>query len=52
VNSDSYSDNPVAYHAQTFPLDPAPFLGPLTRHVLAPARVLDVGCGSGEGFGI
>jgi SAM-dependent methyltransferase len=42
---------PYAYHAQTFPLDPVPFLEPLTRHVPAPALVLDVGCGSGRDLG-
>lgn len=47
-----YTTTPHAYHAQTFPLNPAPFLEPLTRHVPAPAPnpvlVLDVGCGSGR----
>jgi SAM-dependent methyltransferase len=46
--NDPYTTTPHAYHAQTFPLDPAPFLDPLTRHVPAPALVLDVGCGSGR----
>ena len=45
---DAYAHSPHAYHAQTFPLDPSPFLEPLTRHVPAPAQVLDVGCGSGR----
>jgi hypothetical protein len=43
-----YTTTPHAYHAQTFPLDPAPFLTPLTRHISAPALVLDLGCGSGR----
>ncbi len=45
---DTYATTPHTYHAQTFPLDPSPFLAPLTRHVPAPAHVLDVGCGSGR----
>jgi SAM-dependent methyltransferase len=46
---------PHIYHAQTFSLNPPPFLEPLTRHVPAPAPhpvlVLDVGCGSGRDLG-
>ncbi len=52
MRNDIYIHTPHAYHAQTFPLDPALFLEPLTRHVPAPAPtpvlVLDVGCGSGR----
>ena len=47
-SNDTYTHAPHAYHAQTFPLDPSPFLEPLTLHVPAPAQVLDVGCGSGR----
>ncbi|WP_052813175.1 class I SAM-dependent methyltransferase [Desulfonatronum thioautotrophicum] len=48
MSNDTYTHAPHTYHAQTFPLDPSPFLAPLTRHVPAPAHVLDVGCGSGR----
>ncbi len=48
MSNDTYTHAPMACHAQTFPLYPAPFLAPLTRHVPIPARVLDVGCGSGR----
>jgi SAM-dependent methyltransferase len=48
MGSNVYSINPVACHAKTFFLNPAPFLTPLTRHVPAPALALDVGCGSGR----
>ncbi|WP_045222090.1 class I SAM-dependent methyltransferase [Desulfonatronum thioautotrophicum] len=48
MRNDAYAHSPHVYHAQTFPLDPSPFLAPLTRHVPAPAHVLDVGCGSGR----
>jgi len=52
MRNDIYIHTPHAYHAQTFSLNPAPFLEPLTRHVPVPAPnpvlVLDVGCGSGR----
>jgi SAM-dependent methyltransferase len=48
MHNDIYAHAPHSYHTQTFPLDPGPFLEPLTRHVPAPALVLDVGCGSGR----
>jgi len=48
MHNDIYAHAPHAYHTQTFPLDPGPFLEPLTRRVPAPALVLDVGCGSGR----
>ena len=38
MRNDTYTAPPHAYHAQTFPLDPAPFLTPLTRHAPATAR--------------
>ncbi len=45
MKQNMYSAHPHAYHAQTFPLDLAPLLTPLTRHVPAPdlALILEVG---------
>ncbi len=46
--ADYYSTQYRAYHAETFNVDPTPFLGPFARRLRPGCRVLDVGCGSGR----
>ena len=46
--ADYYSTHYRAYHAETFNVDPTPFLGPFARRLRPGCRVLDVGCGSGR----
>ncbi len=45
---DYYQSNPQTYHQRTFYIDPSPFLEPITRYLEPPAKILDVGCGSGR----
>lgn len=46
--TDYYSAHYRSYDAQTFHIDPEPFLGRFARWLRAGCRVLDVGCGSGR----
>ncbi len=46
--TDYYATHYHTYHAETFSIDPAPFLGPFARRLSPGSRVLDVGCGSGR----
>ncbi|MDJ0990060.1 MAG: class I SAM-dependent methyltransferase [Desulfobacterales bacterium] len=46
--ADYYATHYKAYHAETFNIDPTPFLGPFARRLRPGCRVLDVGCGSGR----
>ncbi len=46
--ADYYRAHYQAYHAETFYIDPTPFLGPFTRRLRPGCRVLDIGCGSGR----
>ncbi|MDJ0722202.1 MAG: methyltransferase domain-containing protein [Desulfobacterales bacterium] len=46
--ADFYTVHYRAYHAETFNIDPTPFLGPFARRLPPGSRVLDVGCGSGR----
>ena len=48
TNFEYYSRHAKGYHAETFAIDPTPFLEPLTRFVKPPAKILDVGCASGR----
>jgi len=43
-----YSRYAKDYHAETFAIDPTPFLQPITRFVKPPAKILDIGCASGR----
>ncbi len=43
-----YAAHYRSYHAQTFSIDPRPFLGPFARRLTPGSRVLDIGCGSGR----
>ncbi len=43
-----YATHYRAYHAETFYVDPLPFLGPFARRLSPGSRVLDIGCGSGR----
>ncbi len=45
---DYYQNNYSIYHQRTFYIDPSAFLEPLTSYLAPPARILDVGCGSGR----
>ncbi|MFC1524024.1 class I SAM-dependent methyltransferase [Thermodesulfobacteriota bacterium] len=47
-HNDYYQKEFTAYHQETFSVDPAPFLTPLTDRLPAPAHILDIGCGSGR----
>ncbi len=46
--TDYYQKNYLAYHDQTFSIDPASFLSPLVRAMAPRGSILDVGCGSGR----
>ncbi len=46
--ADYYTVHYRAYHAETFHIDPTPYLGPFARRLPPGGRVLDVGCGSGR----
>lgn len=46
--NDYYVSHFEEYHHKTFFIDPTPFLEPLTRFLLPPAHILDIGCGSGR----
>lgn len=46
--TDYYHRHFDAYHAETFGIDPEPFLTPFIDRLHPDARVLDVGCGSGR----
>jgi SAM-dependent methyltransferase len=46
--TDYYQKNYNAYHEKTFSIDPSSFLDPLAQRLPPPARILDVGCGSGR----
>ncbi len=46
--NDYYQTEFNAYHQETFPVDPKPFLSPLTDNLPTPAHILDIGCGSGR----
>lgn len=49
MNDDQfYENNADQYFEQTFHVDPAPFVTPLTTYIAPGARILDVGCGSGR----
>ncbi len=45
---DYYTNNSNAYFEQTATVDPSSFLEPLAESLPPPARILDVGCGSGR----
>jgi len=45
---DYYAANAKAYYEQTASVDPSSFLQPLADCLASPARILDVGCGSGR----
>ncbi|MBW2612111.1 MAG: methyltransferase domain-containing protein, partial [Deltaproteobacteria bacterium] len=45
---DYYQRHFLEYHTQTFNVDPASFLEPLTKYLQPGDRILDVGCGSGR----
>lgn len=46
--TDYYETHFEAYAAETFFLDPAPYLTPFIRRLAPGSRILDVGCGSGR----
>lgn len=46
--TDFYNQNAKTYFDQTAGVNPEGFLGPFLKHLPAPARVLDIGCGSGR----
>jgi SAM-dependent methyltransferase len=43
-----YRKNPKIYYEQTASVDPSSFLQPLAECLTPPARIIDVGCGSGR----
>ncbi len=43
-----YAAHYQSYHAETFNIDPQPFLGPFAQRLRPGSRVLDIGCGSGR----
>ena len=43
-----YATHYQSYHAETFNIDPQPFLGPFARRLRPGSRILDIGCGSGR----
>lgn len=45
---DYYAKNAKAYYEQTASVDPSSFLQPFSECLTPPARILDVGCGSGR----
>lgn len=47
-NQTFYHNRAQEYFEQTFSIDPAPFLQPLTWHLAPGSTVLDVACGSGR----
>lgn len=46
--SDYYSDHYQEYHAETYRINPEPFLTPFVQQLAPGALVLDVGCASGR----
>lgn len=46
--TDYYQNEFTAYFTETSSVDPSSFLTPLCDHLSVPARILDIGCGSGR----